>query len=259
MTDRAPVAIPTLRSVTDEHRAEVLRAMNRTTWRWGAFADYARTVIIAVALFMLARTFVMEAFKIPSASMEKTLLVGDFLLVNKAVYGAEIPFTHLRMPAFREPRRGEVIVFHFPKDRVTPYVKRLIGLPGDTVEMRNDTVLVNGIAQSEPYVEHVQADSDQSLADFDWQRNFLVTRAEASAGYHPSRNTWGPLIVPRNSYFVLGDNRDISSDSRYWGFVPQSLLIGRPMFVYYSYAHDDKHSYPWLTDIRWHRLGTIIH
>src|SRR5690242_21903299 len=142
MTERAPAAIPTLRSVTDEHRAEVLRAMNRTTWRWGAFADYARTVIIAVALFMLARTFVMEAFKIPSASMEKTLLVGDFLLVNKAVYGAEIPFTGKHLPAIRHPRRGDVIVFQWPLDPTKNFVKRLVGVPGDTLYMKSGELYV---------------------------------------------------------------------------------------------------------------------
>ncbi len=232
--------------------------MNRPRWEWRAFAEYARTVIIAIFLFVLARTFVMEAFKIPSGSMENTLLVGDFLLVNKAVYGAEIPFTHERLPAFRQPKRGDIIVFRFPKDGTTPYVKRLIGVPGDTVEMRDGAVIVDGRPQAERYVLHAQRTSDESLEDFDWQRDFLIKRANASVDYHPSRNTWGPLIVPRKSYFVLGDNRDISSDSRYWGFVPDSLLIGRPMFVYYSYAHDASHHFPWLTDIRWHRLGTII-
>lgn len=258
MTDRASAALSTVRPVTDEHRAEVLRAMNRPRWEWRPFAEYARTVIIAVVVFALAHTFVVEAFKIPSGSMENTLLVGDFLLVNKAIYGARIPFTHLRVPAFRAPRRGDVIVFRYPKDRTTPYVKRLIGVPGDTVAMRDGVVYVNGAAQVEHYVLHEEPNVDGGLEEFDWQRNFLVKSAQASEAYHPTRNTWGPLVVPPKSYFVLGDNRDISSDSRYWGFVPADLLMGRPMFVYYSYEHVPSDSYPWLTDIRWHRLGTII-
>lgn len=232
--------------------------MNRPRWAWRAFAEYARTIIIAVAVFALARTFLIEAFKIPSGSMEDTLLVGDFLLVNKAVYGAQIPFTHLRLPDFRKPERRDIIVFRFPKDRTTPYVKRLIGLPGDTVAMRDGVLYVNGQPQVERYVLHDRPNLDGTPEEFDWQRNFLVKSAQASEDYHPTRNTWGPLIVPKQNYFVLGDNRDNSSDSRYWGFVPADLLMGRPMFVYYSYEHKQSDSYPWLTDIRWQRLGMLI-
>jgi len=259
MTDRAPATIPTLRPVTDEHRAAVLRAMNRPRWRWRVFSEYARTVIVAIVLFALLRTFVIEAFKIPTGSMENTLLIGDFLLVNKAVYGAEIPFTNRHLPAFRKPQRGDIIVFRWPRDLTKPFVKRLIGVPGDTLEMRDGVLYVNGTSRREPYVVHTYPDADPAPEDFDWQRDFLVKRAEASVGYHPSRNNWGPLVVPNGSYFMLGDNRDNSYDSRYWGFVADSLIMGEPLFVYYSYERDASRPYPWLTDIRWARLGMRIH
>ena len=177
--------------------------------------------------------------------------MGDFLLVNKAVYGAEIPLTSRHLPAFAKPAHGDVIVFEWPLDRSKNFVKRLIGLPGDTVEMRDGELVRNGHALSEPYVQHQQPASDPSNEEFRWQRDYLVRRAEASVGYHPSRNTWGPLIVPAKSYFVLGDNRDDSYDSRYWGFVADSLVKGRPLVIYYSYERDSMHRAPWLTNIRW--------
>jgi signal peptidase I len=246
------------RTHSDEQRAHVLRAVNRSGWRWDGFWEWAKIVIFAVALFALIRTFGVEAFKIPTGSMENTLLVGDFLLVNKAIYGPEIPFTGEHLPAFRAPHRGDVIVFEFPVNRDQNFVKRLIGLPGDTLEMRDGTLYLNGRPQTERYVVHTEPNTDPVQEDFRWQRPYLVKTAEASVGYHPSRNNWGPLIVPERSYFVLGDNRDNSYDSRYWGFVPDSLVKGRPMVVYYSYERDAIHRLPWLTNIRWARLGEAI-
>jgi signal peptidase I len=258
MSDRVSAASSTVRTVSDEQRAEVLRAVNRPRWQWRVFSDYARTVILAVGLFVLLRSFVVEAFKIPTGSMENTLLVGDFLLVNKAVYGAEVPFTGKRLPAFRHPERGDVIVFKWPKDPSKNFVKRLIGLPGDTVEMRDGSVYLDGQLLHEQFVVHTEPNTDPAGEEFRWQRDFLVRGAAASDGVHPSRNNWGPLVVPDRHYFVLGDNRDNSYDSRYWGFVPDSLVTGRPLIVYYSYRRDTPHPYPWLTDIRWDRLGTRV-
>jgi signal peptidase I len=246
------------RAVTDEHRAEVLRAMNRSRWRMDGFWEWAKIIIFAIALFIVIRTFGVEAFKIPSGSMENTLLVGDFLLVNKALYGAEIPFTSSRLPAFRSPRRGDVIVFLWPVDTRKSYVKRLIGLPGDTVEMRDGELLVDGRRQNEQYVIHSRVLGEPVEEEFRWQDRYLLRTAQAREAYHPSRNTWGPLIVPPKSYFMLGDNRDNSLDSRYWGFVADSLVSGKPLFVYYSYELDATDKAPWLTDIRWGRLGTRV-
>jgi signal peptidase I len=246
------------RIVTTEHRAHVLRAMNRSRWRMDGFWEWSKIIIFAVALFIVIRTFGVEAYKIPSGSMERTLLVGDFLLVNKALYGAEIPFTNVRLPAIRAPRRGDVIVFQYPLNPQQSYVKRLIGLPHDTVEMRNGELFLNGRMQNERYVIHSHPGGEPLEEEFRWQDQYLVRTAQASVGYHPSRNTWGPLIVPEKSYFMLGDNRDNSEDSRYWGFVADSLIKGKPLVVYYSYERDATHKFPWLTDIRWSRLGTRI-
>jgi signal peptidase I len=241
-----------------EQKADVLRRVNRAGVRWSVFAEWAKSFIIAVALFLFIRSFFVEAFKIPSGSMERTLLPGDFLLVNKLVYGAQVPFTSLRLPALRSPQRGDIIVFEFPKDRSKDFVKRLVGLPGDTLSMQEGVLSVNGVAQTERYVTHPEPEPDRLEGDFRWQREFLVRTAEAGLGAHPSRDNWGPLTVPENSYFALGDNRDNSQDSRYWGFVPDSLVRGRPMFVYFSYAPDSAQSFAWVTQIRWARLGARV-
>ena len=257
MTDRQLTTPPRV-EITEEQRREVLRTLNRPRTRFRMVWDWMKSFIIAVFLFLVIRTFLVEAFKIPTGSMEHTLLVGDFLLVNKAVYGAEVPFTGKHLPAFEKPKRGDIIVFEWPEDPSKNFVKRLIGLPGDTLEMRDGVVFLNGRSLPEEYVVHSNPEADQSAAEFGWQREFLVRRAAASVGYHPSRNNWGPLIVRDRSYFVLGDNRDNSYDSRYWGFVPDSLVKGRPLVVYYSYSRDSIRRFPWVTNIRWRRLGDRI-
>jgi signal peptidase I len=222
--------------------------------------EWAKSFLIAIVVFLLVRAFLVEAFKIPSGSMESTLLVGDFLLVNKLVYGAEVPFTGKRLPALREPREGDVVVFQWPSDPSKNFVKRLVGVPGDTLAMQNGQLIRNGVAVREAYVRHTEpgVDPPPEAEQFRWQRDHLVRTAEASIGYHPSRNNWGPIVVPNGNYFMLGDNRDNSLDSRYWGFVPDSLIRGRPLLVYYSYQPDAGTRSAWLTQIRWHRLGARV-
>src|SRR5690606_12701487 len=161
-------------------------------------------------------TFVIEAYKIPTASMEKTLLVGDFLLVNKAVFGTTIPGTTLRVGALREPARGDVVVFHPPHEPEKNYVKRIVGVPHDTLEMRDKQLYRNGEPVLEPYARHDDDRGDTIHPGMRWQSNFLI--ASTRRKYVPTRDNWGPLVVPEASYFVLGDNRDNSEDSRYWGF-----------------------------------------
>jgi signal peptidase I len=246
--------------VTQERRASALLTANsrprsklRFAWEW------FRSVMVALALFVVIRSFFVEAFKIPTGSMEGTLLVGDFLLVNKLVYGAEVPGTGRRLPAMRVPQRGDVIVFEWPKDRSKNFVKRLVGLPGDTLAMRDGILIRNGVALAEPYVTHSDPEADPVWDEFRWQSDFLVRTADAAIGYHPSRNNWGPLVVPQEQYFVLGDNRDNSLDSRYWGFVPDSLLRGRPEVVYFSFSPDSAADLAWLTHVRWTRLGERVH
>ncbi|MFN2433354.1 MAG: signal peptidase I [Gemmatimonadota bacterium] len=224
-------------------------------WEW------AKSIGFAFLLFLVIRTFLIQAFKIPTGSMEDTLLIGDFLLVNKAVYGAQIPGTHYRLPAFENVQRQDVVVFEYPDplNEYEPdpdYVKRVIGQPGDTVQMVQKRVYVNGRPLDEPYARSVtnapEADYDPH---FDWQRTHLVGGFDASA-YRPTRDTWGPLVVPPGKYFVLGDNRDNSADSRYWGFVDAGLIKGRPLIVYFSKRSDEL--IPQFEDIRYKRIGSVI-
>ncbi len=264
-----------------ELRANALRAANgrtlapralRLSWLW----EWAKVFPAAVLLFLVLRTFFVEAYKIPSGSMERTLLVGDFLLVNKLVYGAEIPFVGTRLPAIRTPKRGDVVVFEFPTDPSKNFVKRLVGLPGDTLAMRDGALIRNGQPQDERYVVHSEPGVDPVNDEFRWQRSHLIKSAVAASavaasasvaidaytpgtGYRPSRNNWGPLVVPVHHFFVLGDNRDNSLDSRYWGFVPDRFLRGTPLIVYYSFTPDSTTAVPWITRIRWARVGTVVH
>ena len=238
-------------------------------WEW------TRSIVLAVVVFLFVRSFLIEAFKIPTGSMEGTLLAGDFLLVNKLVYGAEVPFTKMKLPAIRTPQRGDIIVFQWPLDRTKNFVKRIVGMPGDTIEMRNGNLIRNGKAQHEPYVVHTAPGSDVTDDEFKWQLGYLlgasdpvkspprnplgVATLEASPdGYHPTRNNWGPIVVPAGNYFVLGDNRDNSLDSRYWGWVADSLVRGQPLVVYYSYDPDGAVKLDWITRVRWKRFGEMI-
>jgi signal peptidase I len=219
-----------------------------------------RSIGMAFLLFIIIKTFFFEAFQIASGSMTHTLLTGDFLFVNKALYGAQIPGTKARLPGFRQPARGDVIVFAYPRDPTQDYVKRVIGTPGDTVAMRHGHVLVNGNRLAEPYVQRIDPDNDVTSPDFEWQRTFFLARSDDDRRrYHPQRDEWGPLVVPEGKYFVLGDNRDDSSDSRYWGFVDATAVKGRTLLVYFSYDRGTHDALPWLTDIRWSRLGSLIH
>jgi len=243
----ADAAAPVVAVSTASRSSRVLH----TTWEW------AKTVSLAILLFVFSRSFLIEPFKIPSGSMEGTLLVGDFLLVNKLLYGAEVPFLKAKMPALREPQLGDVVVFQWPEDPTKNFVKRLVGMPGDTIEMREGTLIRNRSEQREMYASHREIDFDPATDDFRWQRDFLAPGVDPRR-YHPSRNNWGPLIVPPEHYFMLGDNRDNSLDSRYWGFVSDSLVRGSPILVYYSYAPDSGSTFDWLTRVRWQRLGELI-
>jgi signal peptidase I len=256
---------------TEAQRANALQRANRMrSSRLRFFWDWLRSVTVAVLLFVIIRAFFVEAFKIPTGSMEGTLLVGDFLLVNKMVYGAEIPLTRKKLPAIHQPQRGDVIVFQWPVDPTKNFVKRILGLSGDTLAMRNGQLIRNGVPLRELYVVHTFAGEQPSEDEFRWQARFLArgnglrgpgdaAQAEPSVAYHPSRDNWGPIVVPAGNYFVLGDNRDNSLDSRYWGFVADSLVRGQPLVVYYSYDPDSARRFDWLTRVRWKRFGELIH
>ena len=247
------------RQISPSQRMDALRELNRGRSRLGFLWEWTKIFQVSVLLFLLIRTFLVEAFKIPSGSMENTLQVGDFLLVNKLVYGAEVPFTHKRLPRLRSPQRGDVIVFEYPQDLSKNFVKRLVGMPGDTIQMIQGRLVRNGVQLTEGYVEHTEPEMDPVFDDFQWQRPYVVGSRDSTSRYLPSRNNWGPLLVPEGKYFVLGDNRDNSLDSRYWGFVADSLVKGRPFVVYYSYSPDSVDTFAWLTHIRWTRLGERIH
>ena len=221
--------------------------------RWAT--EWLKSIGIALIIWFVLRTLLIEAFRIPSSSMEQTLLVGDFLFVNKALYGAEIPLVHARLPAVRDPRRGDIVVFDSRTENGVKVVKRVIGMGGDTLEMRGAVLFRNGVRQDEPYVEHVDPGSDVSDPEMRlWQLRYLLPGVDPRT-YQPTRDTWGPIVVPAGQYFVMGDNRDNSFDSRYWGFVGRPVIRGRPLFVYYSYDKTSWRVLPPLTAIRWGRIG----
>src|SRR2546422_8821174 len=185
--------------------------------RW--FDNWMRSLGMALVLFLIIRTLLVEAFQIPSGSMERTLLAGDFLFVNKAVYGAQIPGTHARLPGFESPRRGDIIVFAYPKNPELNYVKRVIGVPGDRVEMRGGTVRGNGTPLVEPYVQRVDPGHDVDDPEVNWQKDYLVGGAGGARLYRPTRDAWGPLLVPAGRVFVLGGKLGKSAGSRCLGGV----------------------------------------
>ena len=221
------------------------------TWEW------IKSLAIAVAIFLVLRTFLIEAFRIPSGSMENTLLIGDFLFVNKALYGAEIPLTGVRLPAFREPGRNDLVIFKSVEEPRLTVVKRVIGMPGDTLAMEDNRLVVNGTAAEEPWVIRTDPLSDHEDPKMrGWQTRYLPADRSANA-YRPTLKNWGPIVVPADSFFVMGDNRDNSYDSRYWGFLGRDRIRGRPLVVYFSYDPSGVLPLPILTGIRWSRLLTM--
>jgi signal peptidase I len=193
--------------------------------------EYAESIIIAVVLALFIRTFVVQAFKIPSGSMEDTLQVGDHLLVNKFIFGTTIPFTNKQFFALRNPHQGDVIVFEYPEDPSKDFIKRIVGVPGDVVQGINKHVYVNGKLYQNPHEVHKETD--------------LIPKDQ-----NP-RDTFGPIKVPEDSYFVMGDNRDRSYDSRFWGFVKKEKIKGLAFIKYWSWDGDN-----WR--VRWGSIGKLI-
>ena len=194
--------------------------------------EYVEAALWALVLTLFLRAFVIQAFRIPSESMLDTLLVGDFLFVNKFEYGPKLPFTHIRFPGIRKPKTGDVIVFQYPQDPSKDYIKRCIATGGQTLEIRDKQVFLDGRALVEPYVVHI--DPTVRSAGYDYRDNF------------PRRT-----ITP-GELFMMGDNRDNSNDSRFWGTVAMDLVKGRAMFIYWSW-NGERH-WP-----RWNRLLRVIH
>ena len=216
----------------------------------GFFREWTEAIIVALVIALILRTFVVQAFKIPSSSMEDTLLIGDHLLVNKFIYGTKLPFMDDRILQIREPERGDIIVFEFPPDtqnqnltfwQKRDFIKRVIGLPGDKVEIRNKNVFINGKELSLPMEVH----KDPSLKDRCFEIGDWRTRMRLPSPFE--RDCMLPVKVPQGHYFVLGDNRDKSHDSRFWGFVPKENIKGLAFIKYWS----------WNSEENWPRFSRI--
>lgn len=214
----------------------------KETHRKGKLREYLEAFAIALLIALVVRTFVIQAFKIPSGSMENTLLIGDHIFVNKFLYGYHIPYTNGRVLRFASPQRGDIIVFVFPEDPSKDFIKRVIAVPGDTVEIRDKVVLINGEPLHEGYTRFADGD--------------------AVDGFVRSRDNLPPVRVPEGKYFVMGDNRDRSYDSRFWGFVDEDAIIGKALFIYFSLNWDadmrwyELWRYPDL--VRWNRIGDVL-
>jgi signal peptidase I len=193
--------------------------------------EYGESIIIAIILALIIRTFVVQAFKIPSGSMEDTLAIGDHILVSKFIYGSKIPFTDKRILKIRDPKRGDVIVFEYPEDPSKDFIKRVIGTPGDVIEEKDKKIFING----QPYVNPHEVHKEMEI----------VSREQ-----NP-RDNFGPVKVPEGSYFVMGDNRDRSYDSRFWGFVKNPKIKGLAFIKYWSW---DSGKFR----VRWGSIGRLI-
>lgn len=232
---------------------------------WETFKSIAGTI----AIFLILRTFLIEAYRIPSGSMIPSLLIGDWLFVNKLRYGPHIPFTDINLPGYADPQLGEVAVFVSPlqidqPDDPTPtLVKRIVGMPGDTIYMRDAILYVNGEVRDpgSKSPDQVKGDGTETHPLFDWQHRVEVRGTRfGEPPSQPTHDNWGPLAVPAGHYFMMGDNRYDSKDGRYWGLVPRKNFRGRPMFVYYSFVPSFESDRPvsFITDIRWRRIGDWI-
>jgi signal peptidase I len=190
-----------------------------------AIREYTEIIVLAVALALFVRTFFVQAFRIPSESMEDTLLVGDFLFANKLLYGPKLPFVDVRLPAIRQPKAGDIIIFKYPHDPKIDYIKRCVAVEGQTVELVDNKLYVDGVMQDEEFTKYV-------------------------FGSRPDRH-FGPFKVPEGDIFMMGDNRDNSADSRAWGPLDKKLIAGKAMFIYFSW-NPSSHS------VRFSRIGDVI-
>jgi signal peptidase I len=195
------------------------------------FVEYAEAIIIAILIAFLIRTFIVQAFKIPSGSMKPTLLIGDHILVNKFIYGVKIPFIRKNLISISEPKRGDVIVFIYPEDRSKDFIKRVIGVGGDTIEIRNKKIFLNGLPFQDTHGVYVD--------------DFIIP------GTIQPRDNFGPMTVPKDAVFTMGDNRDQSYDSRFWGVVDLKDVLGKAFIMYWSWNREDH-------NVRWSRLGRLV-
>lgn len=220
--------------------------------------EWVRAAAWALGIWLALSTFLVQAYYIPSPSMETTLLVGDVLFVNKFLFGAKVPFINAHLPAVREPRHGDIVVFISPIEDST-LVKRLIGMPGDTLQMRAGVLFRNGKALEEPYAQSLEPDNVLDPGTRSAMRALHLPQyiGADTANYLPDVHEWGPLLVPRDSLWMMGDNRDHSRDSRFWGFVPRHNVRGTPIIIYYSWDAGSYRPLPFFSATRWNRLFHI--
>ena len=197
--------------------------------------EYVESIIIAILIALFIRTFIICAYKIPSGSMLPTLLIGDHILANKFIYGVKIPLLRKTIIPVREPKRGEIVIFIFPNDRSKDFIKRVIGIAGDKIEIKNKKIFINDKEYNDPYGTFTDS---------------LILPKSMEP-----RDNFGPVTVPQNSIFVMGDNRDNSMDSRFWGFVDLKDVQGKAFIIYWSWDYDK----PILQGLRWKRLGNLLH
>jgi signal peptidase I len=196
------------------------------------FRENAEAIFIAIIIALFIRTFVVQAFKIPSGSMKPTLQIGDHILVNKFIYGVKIPYLNSVLLPVKKPQRGDIVVFKYPLDPKKDFIKRVIGLPGDVVEIREKTIYING--------QRLNHDVG------------VFSDPRTIAGNIRPRDNLGPITVPGNALFAMGDNRDESFDSRFWGFVPLRDVNGKAFIIYWSWDSDD-------FNVRWGRIANLLH
>jgi len=231
------------------------------------FWDNFKQIGFAVIMAFIIKTSIVEAYKIPSQSMEDTLLVGDFLLANKFVYGAQLPVVGWRLPAFKDPKPGDVVIFIYPMDGITKYIKRCVGVPGDTIQIKDKILYINGELFSNP----------EYMKFIDTLANGNLNIQKRRPGGYDSRDNYGPYVCPPDKYFMMGDNRDNSHDSRWWGPVPRENVLGEAMMIHWSW-NDSSHPSPdvsvsdplsvprvflynavhFFQKVRWSRLFNII-
>jgi len=192
---------------------EILVAFVYKLPKTNVIRDWVEPAFEAIIIATIIRALIIQAFKIPSSSMEDTLLIGDHIIANKFIYGTNLPFSGKTILKFTQPKRGEVVIFRYPKNPSLMFIKRCIGLPGDTIEVKDKIVYVNGVKLDEPYVFHKDMNTYPANAN--------------------NRDNYGPVVVPKDEFFVMGDNRDNSDDSRFWGFLPYKYLRGKAWLVYW--------------------------